>query len=132
MEKLDKKNINKSVISVVNQAMDFKINAIIEDDNSDYDDPYSMCCSINNQANCCIEELLKDLTEKKELYKVFFTDYVENPSILHEKLIYETLKSNTEFFIHSKEKEIFKMIKEKVRQKEEEEIQRYKFKKVAI
>lgn len=135
MFKLNKKNIDKTVLMMVNIAINFKVSCILQDEKSNDNDSFWMAQSLNCHALIIFDNYINNMEmTEQEFFDTYAEDYLERKMTRSDlfnlfnqitPIIIDKIKT----FIYKKEVELFNTIQEKVREEHYKQIEKEKFNK---
>lgn len=135
MFKLNKKNIDKTVLMMVNRAINFKVSCILQDELSNDRDSFWMAQSLNCHTLVMFDNYINNMEmSQKDFFNTYTEDYLEREvtrADIHNLFnqITPIIIDKIETFIYKKEVELFNIIQEKVREEHYKEIEKEKFNK---
>lgn len=132
MYKLNKKNVDKTVLMLVNRAIRFKVNCVLEDEATYERDSFWMAQCLNCHALIMLDTFFNEMgITAKEFFETYCEDNIE---VINSQAVYalETqLKSviipKIETFIYNKEEELLNTVNDLIRQETYNKIEKERF-----
>lgn len=138
MYKLNKKNVNKTVLMMMNRAINSKVRFILQDEETMNNDSFFMAQDINSQALNELDHYMNNLgMTRRDFVNTYCEDVIED-NILDitvnplRNQLEKVLINKIETLIYEKEEELLRVVKEKIQQSMDEEKEARKFNKVRI